>query len=644
MKTLCKSWLFIGLLMAFCLAACSDDDDNAETPIFPEKQNLICNSNDTREFTFAANTNWSLASSAIWCKFKTADEEEFVLSGTAGTQTVTLVITDDNMQVGNVSVAKLELTMGGQTIVIGEVTRSKVDYKLKIYDKEGNDITENGVLKVGYQEYLRFDVEANFRFAATNLPGWVELEGGSLVGAVNKKVQGGLKIIENESREKYPVSASDENVITFSDEEGRAFHTIKLVYDGMAPEAMKLTRPSSNMYDWVVSLDGTSFTQGSGGVAGTGSSTTSFKNRLPFTVKTLEDKYHVAFVTKGGDNNLYLEGVDGEEWGDEKWMSCEDEKKNGNISLIVNPFTPIPGYVEERVGYVLVFSEAELNRIGRNNLESTIIDGGKLVYEYEQANLLLQFTQKEVKSSGETQFFSAQDINSGESIECTTYAGDDANDLKTSYGVQSISEIKQPVNVTYVTVAFEFMNYECFYLDTKEKAEGVIDGSGTLITVTASATNNRDIFMVVSSEANEKAMLVVRTSNVTGGGSGGKAIFTVTSGLDPINCTQYDSSLRDASYFKEKYEVSNIFNIKNPKKSMFISLNSSDIVDFKCYDAGANDEPIFDASRSIEIFDEEGTGKKILSVWMENEGDLPKTTCLVVTGQDGSKNMLFLYF
>lgn len=74
------------------------------------------------------------------------------------------------MQVGNVSVAKLELTMGGQTIVIGEVTRSKVDYKLKIYDKEGNDITEDGVLKVGYQEYLRFDVEANFRFAATNLP------------------------------------------------------------------------------------------------------------------------------------------------------------------------------------------------------------------------------------------------------------------------------------------------------------------------------------------------------------------------------------------------------------------------------------------------------------------------------------------
>lgn len=42
-KTLCKSYLFVGLLMAFCLAACSDDDDDTVVPVFPEKQNLICN-------------------------------------------------------------------------------------------------------------------------------------------------------------------------------------------------------------------------------------------------------------------------------------------------------------------------------------------------------------------------------------------------------------------------------------------------------------------------------------------------------------------------------------------------------------------------------------------------------------------------
>lgn len=99
------------------------------------------------------------------------------------------------------------------------MTRSKVDYELKIYDADGIDITEQGILKVGYRDFVRFDVKANFRFAATNLPGWVELEGGSLVGAVNQKVKGGLKIIENEVREKYPVQASEENVITFADEE-----------------------------------------------------------------------------------------------------------------------------------------------------------------------------------------------------------------------------------------------------------------------------------------------------------------------------------------------------------------------------------------------------------------------------------------
>ena len=91
MKMSCKSWFFIGLLMTFCLAACSDDDDDAVAPIFPEKQKIVCNAGETKEFTFTANTNWSLASSAIWCKFQSNDMEEFVVSGTAGTQTVTIL-------------------------------------------------------------------------------------------------------------------------------------------------------------------------------------------------------------------------------------------------------------------------------------------------------------------------------------------------------------------------------------------------------------------------------------------------------------------------------------------------------------------------------------------------------------------------
>ena len=138
MKMFCKSWLFIGLLATFCLAACSDDDDKAETPVFPAKQNIVCNAGETTDFTFTANTNWSLASSAIWCKFKSDATEEYVVSGTAGTHTVTVMATDDDQKVEKASVAKLELTMGGETIVIGEVTRSAVGMELKIFDLEGN--------------------------------------------------------------------------------------------------------------------------------------------------------------------------------------------------------------------------------------------------------------------------------------------------------------------------------------------------------------------------------------------------------------------------------------------------------------------------------------------------------------------------
>ena len=79
----------------------------------------------------------------------------------------------------------------------------------------------------------------------------MELEGGSLVGPVNQKVSGGLKIIEDDNREKYPVPASDKNVITFSDEEGKAFYSFNVSYDGMTPGVLEMTLPSSNKYDWL---------------------------------------------------------------------------------------------------------------------------------------------------------------------------------------------------------------------------------------------------------------------------------------------------------------------------------------------------------------------------------------------------------
>ena len=642
MKTLCKSLLFIGLLTTFGLSACSDDDDDTVTPIFPEKQNLICNAGDTREFTFTANTNWSLASSAIWCKFKTDDMEEFIMSGTAGTQTVTLLITDDNQKVGNTSVAKLELTMGGQTIVIGEITRSLVDYELTIYDKDGNEISDGEALNVGYREFAQFSVKANFRFAATNLPGWVDLEGGAMVGAVNQQVKGGLKIIENESREKYPVGADEGNVITFSDDEGRAFRSVKLSYEGMAPGVMELTRPSTNQYDWVVSLDGKTFTHGGSSTAGTGSSNTTFRNRLPFTVKTLEDDYEVVFVEKGWDGNLWVIDQSNPY---ELWMSYEDKnaegKKDGHIKLTINEYVPEYGASKERTGYVLVFSRAEYESI-KDDLQETIIDGEEIVYKYSEANLVLQFTQKEIKSGGDTQFFSAQNaIGNMESIECSTYMGEDASYYKSEYGVQGISEIKEPTKNIFVTVTFEIYDAKCYYLDNVGDApNGIISLSGNTMSVSTTVAGGRDIFIVVSGEtANDKAMLIVRASNITEGGGGeAETVFTV---MDPTGtsqpvCKPYAGvDYGGASWIIGELGLTDLFEITEPSTSMNIYLATSKVSSYTCHET--DNFSTINVGDNIVILDD----KDGVNVWL-GDNSIAKPILLVITGEDNQKHGLFI--
>lgn len=622
-QRLCKSWFFIGLIMAFCVSACGDNDDNTVTPKFPEKQNIVCNAGETKEFTFEANTNWSLTSSAIWCKFEKDGMDEFILSGEAGKQTVTITVTDDDQKVDNISVAKLELTMGGQTIVIGEVTRSAVGYELKIYDEAGNEIQE---LEVGYGTYTPFKVKANFRFAATNLPSWVALEGDALVGPVDREVKGGLKIIEDGSREKYPLEASEANLITFADESGKAFFPIKVYYKGMTPGAIDITTPATNRYDWTVSLDGKSFAQDG--------NTNTYTNRLPFTIKTLNDDYEIVFIEKGMYNNsLYLMDPEYDEW-----MRCEGEK--GNIGLIVNPLDPSTG-IKERVGYVLALSRAEYESI-KDDLEGALIDGEDITYKYQQSALLVQFTQKEIKkqeTDGLT--FTAVDGQTYNPIECTSYSEGDAGYFKDTYGVKAIYEIKQPGLASTIVKAssnLDFGNLKCYYFDDESDANGVVEPYDlNQITIYTEAADGRDIFVVVSDEAGNKAMIIVRTSYTGGGGGDSESIFTVTNNqLQSIGCTKYNQP--DATWFKTNFDVSDIYEIAEPVKGMmFVSLQSTDIASFKCYDfasaSGPDDE--LNVGNDVELSD-------YLGIWLGDGTTLTKDIFIVITGTDGSKNMLVI--
>lgn len=97
------------------------------------------------------------------------------------------------------------------------------------------------------------------------------------------------------------------------------------------------------------------------------------------------------------------------------WMHCEGEK--GKINLTVDEYTPNVswGEPESRTGYVLAFSQAEYESI-KDNLEETIVENGEIAYKYEQRNLLIGFTQKEVKEEPGNQSFIIKKSRMGRSF------------------------------------------------------------------------------------------------------------------------------------------------------------------------------------------------------------------------------------
>ena len=317
-KLISRYWLVLVALVSVTLfTACSSDDD-AVNPVFPQVQTISGAAGDVKEFTFEANENWSLSSNQIWCKIskveaqnenqeeaKAAVKPGFVLNGAAGKQTIQVTITDDDAS-KDLSVAQLNLKMGGQEVTIAEIQRSAEGYELKVYDELGNDITETGIT-VGYKNiagqpiYNKFTVKSTYRFAVTNTPAWVELEGGFLVGAPNKEIVGGAAFKENQGLSaKYAIGKDANYTITFASEDGKAAVTVPVIYNGMTTLTMDITYPTSSQWAvWNVSMDGKVFTQNGSSLNSDAANDFTFHNFVPFQLNTFNDDYQlVVFENK----------------------------------------------------------------------------------------------------------------------------------------------------------------------------------------------------------------------------------------------------------------------------------------------------------------------------------------------------------
>lgn len=383
------SWIMaLAMIVIASFTACSDDEDNKnQVPVFPEIKNIACNAGETKDFTFEANMDWILISTNItWCKFQQNGEDKESISGSAGTNTVTIKVTDDGQTAEKASTAKLELSMGGQKATIAEVTRSALGYELKIYDLDGNEIQ---ALELGYQKFAQFKVVGNYRYALSGCPEWIELEA-PVIGTPGQEVTGGLQIVEDGNREKYPIEISENDEIIFSDEAGKAVKSFPISFKGMGAKDIEITTPTTSIFNWNVSLDGSQFIQ----TSGVGGESTIIKDAMEFTIKTLNDEYQIVFMEKASNDHIYLMDPSIKEW-----MFCTNKGK-GSIELKIERLDPATEFIHEREGYVFAFPKAKYDEIA-DKLEETILteDHTDIKLEYQQpSSLMIQFVQKEIET------------------------------------------------------------------------------------------------------------------------------------------------------------------------------------------------------------------------------------------------------
>lgn len=419
MKTLIsKYWLVLMALVSVTLfTACSSDDD-AVTPVFPQVQPFGGAAGTEFDFTFDANESWSLSSDKIWCKLVQGEKTDaFVLNGTAGKQTIKVKITADDAS-DDMSVAQLFLNMGGQKVAIAEVTRSAADHILKVYDAAGNDITETGIT-VGYNTYTKFTVKSNFRFAVTNTPSWVDLEGGFLVGTPNKDAVGGVAFKENQGvSAKYAIAKDGNYTITFTSEDGKAAVTIPVIYNGMTTSTMDVTYPTSSQWAvWNVSLDGKVFTQNGSSLNGGDTNAFTFYNFVPFTLKTLGDAYQLVVFEKKEDG--LFEDTSGA-------VKLQGEK--GDVKLTIDALS---SGSREFLVYALpqsVFESLE------NGLDGMLENNFTTVKSDYDRYFLMDVVQKEANSSADDQS-AAPTIkkNNWLDVECTKDVNGMYKDVASGY-------------------------------------------------------------------------------------------------------------------------------------------------------------------------------------------------------------------
>lgn len=650
------SWIMaLAMMFIVSFTSCSDDkEEGAITPVFPEEQAISCNAGETKVLTFDANMTWQLSSTAaIWCKFEVNGEDKEVVKGEAGKQSITIKVTDAAQEIGKTSEAQLKLDMGGETKVIATVTRSAKGYSLKIYDAEGNEITTEQGLEVGYKKQISFTVKANFRFAATSFPEWVILDGGSMAGEVNDKEEGelkiqatnGLTVKENGEYEKWPVEAGKDskNVITFADEAGNASFSFPVFFKGMGAEDINITEPELNSrYGWNVSLDGKTFKL-AGSMDG-GENVITFNDKMEFTVVSLKDEYEVVLL------DAFNHWQTGKKVIEEmnSYSSWIKYTKNGNkVTLTVNALNPdMEGY-NSRECYALVIPKAQYEQIEEDivaNLVTTNEEGDQdLVYIYGQNNLLINLVQEEEKADGE----SFEILKGGYMpLTCNKVTDESILNKFHDYSVTAVYSVEVPKTENYNNVSINPLlsnwsntnGYSIYNTkDDSENTEVVPEPGENNIAIDVP---ENPIYIVFKDKngVNKKILMVQFTTTVF------NINYSAGAEYGTVDCISYVDNNNWASNLY-KVESANIWHATTPYAAMnTIKFASSEttIQELKCYNF--DQDVLTETTNDFNFSNAEGDvymeSNNTIYLWLGSGTSINYSMALLITTNTNEKYLL----
>ena len=380
-KRLSLAMLLIAMSVVTSLS-CDKEKSEDGGVTMPQTQSIKCSVGERPTLSFTVNGSWQLSSDATWCKFISQSGDVLDISGNAGSHTITLRITDDNLA-DSATIANLTMKMGSQTAVIAVVERSAREAKISLYDENGKPIQ---AIPVGFDDYATFYVEANFRFAATEFPYWVEFMSGSVAGAANERVTAKARIIPDGNIERYPIDIERGFTATFADETGEKSFTFPVIYEGIGDDKLMFTGPTEKPFGWEVSLDGKIFRQKNEA----NDTHVEFPDKLTFNIVAHNDDYEIICMEQVVECGLPSYDINA------MWMNFDKE----TMTLTVNPTT------KSRYGSVMALPRGIYNQIcddiKANIFEFDYTTGISLEtvkYEYLKY-VIVEFTQRDFTERG----------------------------------------------------------------------------------------------------------------------------------------------------------------------------------------------------------------------------------------------------